>query len=378
MGTKKHIQPSLAMSANAILESTRGFVSFYDPLKALIETSPEFWPHIARYCDALEQYPLVMKALSRLNANSMMDFEKALFCAIFGVLVADRLDVPDHRKRALFFAGLAQDVGVYMDDYRVTDYFSALRERLGSFKGPESVDGQKSHALVGYSLLEEAIPDDTLVAELVLHHHANEDGTGYPSNIGEAQLNTEMQVLIVANQLSDLVFKHHGFDGLFNCRPQLKLASTMFFKQVNGAAYDLLQSSAARLALDPKTPVNKFQLSQQVELLGSFSREAVSLSGELIGVEHYRTVRLLRSRIKKLDLLMNESGLLQVLEDDCMHEIKQCMDALPDFLEPMLDLLKETQTLLPTHHKPVIGELNITLKTLLTTLNKPKPFSLFI
>lgn len=378
MGTRKHIQPTFAMSADAIMESTRGFVSFYDPLRALIETSPDFWPRITNYCDVLEQYPLVMRALSRLNANSMMDFEKALFCAVFSVLVSDKLGVPDHRKRALFFAGLAQDVGIYMDDYRVADYFSALRERQGAIKGPESVDGHKSHSLVGYSLLEDAIPDDTLVAELVLHHHANEDGTGYPSNIGEAQLNTEMQVLIVANQISDLVFKFHGFDGLFDCRPQLKLASTMYFKQVNGAAYDLLQNSAARLALDPKTTVNKFQISQQVELLGSFSRDAVSLSAELVGVEHYRVVRLLRSKIKKLDLLMNESGLLQVLEDDCMHEVKQCMEALPEFLEPMQSLLNETQSLLSTQQRPIVGELNLTLKSLLAALNKPKPFSLFV
>lgn len=378
MGTKKHIQPTFAMSATAILESTRGFVSFYDPLNALVESKEEFWPRIGKYCSNLEHYPSVMEALSRLNANSMMDFEKGLFCAIFSVLVADQLGVEDRRKRALFYAGLAQDVGLYMDDYHVGDYFASMRDRLDGIRGPESVDGQKSHALVAYSLLEEAIPDDTLVAELVLHHHANEDGTGYPHNIGEQQLNAEMQILVVANQVSDLVTKMDGFDRLIECRSPLKLASAMFFKQVNGAAYSLLQRAAQRMDLDSAVPVNKERLGEQIALLGTFAREAVGLSGELVSAEHYRTVRLLRARIKKLDLLMNESGLLDALDDDCLHEAKLCIDALPEFLEPMHDLLKEVQGVLPSNRSSAVGQLNITLKTLLATLTKPKPFSLFI
>ena len=378
MGTKKHIQPTFSMNATAILESTRGFVSFYDPLNALVESHEEFWPRIGKYCSNLEQYPSVMEALSRLNANSMMDFEKGLFCAIFSVLVADQLEVEDRRKRALFYAGLTQDVGLYMDDYRIGDYFSSMRERLGGIKGPESVDSQKSHALVAYSLLEQAIPDDTLVAELVLHHHANEDGTGYPHNIGEQQLNSEMQILVVANQISDLVMKLDGFDRLIECRSPLKLASTMFFQSVNGTAYTLLQRAAMRLSVDTVAPVNKERLGEQVTLLGAFAREAVDLSGELVSAEHYRAVRLLRLRIKKLDLLMNESGLLNVLDDECMHEAKLCIEALPDFLEPMQELIKEVQAVLPSNRNFAVGQLNITLKALLATLTKPKPFSLFI
>lgn len=378
MGTKKHIQPTFAMSATAIIESMRGFVSFYDPLNALVESNEAFWPRIGKYCSNLEHYPSVMEALSRLNANSMMDFEKGMFCAIFGVLIADKLEVEDRRKRALFYAGLTQDVGLYMDDYRIDDYFVSMRERLGSIKGPESVDGQKSHALVAYSLLEEAIPDDTLVAELVLHHHANEDGTGYPHNIGEPQLNAEMQALVVANQISELGMKHGGFDRLLECRSPLKLASTMFFKKVNGAAYSLLNQAALSMDMEVADPVNKELLGNQVELLGAFSRDAVSLSGDLVSAEHYRPVRLLRSRIKKLDLLMNESGLLNALDDECMHEAKLCVEALPDFLEPMQDLLKEVQSILPSNRSSTIGQLNITLKTLLATLSKPKPFSLFV
>jgi hypothetical protein len=378
MGKKKHIQPTLTMNATAIVESARGFVSFYDPLNALIESHDEFWPRVGHYCSNLEHYPAVMEALSRLNANSMMDFEKGLFCSIFSVLIADQLDVEDRRKRALFYAGLTQDIGLYMDDYRIGDYFSLMRERVGAIKGPESVDGQKSHALVAYSLLEEAISDDTLVAELVLHHHANEDGTGYPHNIGEQQLNLEMQILVVANQVSDLVMKRDGFDSLFDCRSPLKLASTMFFKRVNGAAYSLLKAAALRLDLDHSAPVNKERLAEQVALLASFVREAVSLSGELVSAEHYRSVRLLRSRIKKLDLLMNESGLLNVLDDECLNEARLCMEALPDFLEPTQRLLKEAQEVLPSSRSAAISQLNITLKTLLATLTKPRPFSLFI
>ncbi|KZY85065.1 hypothetical protein A3742_30120 [Oleiphilus sp. HI0071] len=183
---------------------------------------------------------------------------------------------------------------------------------------------------------------------------------------------------MVANQVSDLVMKRDGFDSLFDCRSPLKLASTMFFKRVNGAAYSLLKAAALRLDLDHSAPVNKERLAEQVALLASFVREAVSLSGELVSAEHYRSVRLLRSRIKKLDLLMNESGLLNVLDDECLNEARLCMEALPDFLEPTQRLLKEAQEVLPSSRSAAISQLNITLKTLLATLTKPRPFSLFI
>lgn len=378
MGTNHHIQPMFTMDTNAVIESTRGLVSFYDPLSSLVDDS-SLWYRLADYCNNLVHYPLVMSALSRLHANSIIDFEKGLFCGLLSVLVGEQLKLDPSRVRALYYAGLTQDVGAYMDDLRVADYFSPGQERVKpKMYGVSGLDRKRSHALVSYSLLEEAFPDDPLVAELVLHHHASEDGTGYPSNVGEAQLNSEMQILIVANELCEILHQKGGFDELFSCRASLKLASTMYFKTVNGAFYSLFQKAAQRSSLDSAIPVDERRLRLQVEALRDFSEGAVALSAELIKFDHFSASRLFRAKVRKLDLLMGETGLLFSSDDTCQHEAAHCMEALPEFLLPLSSVLNDVTRLLPIQQKKSCGELKAKLKHLLSLLHKPKAFSLFV
>lgn len=378
MGTNHHIQPMFTMDSNAVIESTRGLVSFYEPLSSLINDQ-SIWGRLEHYCNNLVHYPVVMTALSRLHANSIIDFEKGLFCGLLSVLVGEQLKLEPARTRALYYAGITQDVGTYMDDFRVADYFSSVQGRIKpKVHSVGTLERKRSHALVSYSLLEEAFPDDPLVSELVLHHHASEDGTGYPSNVGEAQLNTEMQILIVANEVCDTLHQKGGFEELFSCRSALKLASTMYFKEVNGAFYSLFQKASERCSLDSAIPVDARKLSLQVEALRDFSEAAIALSAGLVEFEHFSASRLFRAKLRKLDLLMGETGLLFSSDDTCQHEAAHCMQALPEFLMPLSKVLNDVSRLLPVEQKQSCGELKIKLKYLLSLLHKPKAFSLFV
>jgi len=365
------------MSASAIIESTRGMVSFYEPLTALA-SQESVWKTLERYCANLEQYPAVMSALSRLYANSMMDFEKGLFCGLICALVAEKLDLSEERARALYYAALTQDVGHYMEDFRVAEYFAPNDAESGKSSYLSSAyDRSRSHALVSYSLLEEAIPDDVLVAELVLHHHAKEDGTGYPRNVGESQLNVEMQALIVANQLCDLVQARGGFDELFRCRAALKLASTMHFKRVNGAYHELLQDAAERLGYQSIAAVNPERVREHVMMLSEFSDKATSLSDSLEAFEHSNSVRLLRSRIHKVESLVSQPGIWGALPETCESEVALYLEALPEYLEPIHSLLKDVLPVLTHDIKEQAVELKSVLMQFLSLLKRQGSFSLF-
>lgn len=376
MATNKHIQPEFVMGSSAILESTKGLVSFYEPL-SLVGAKTDAWSKISAFCANLEHYPAVMAALSKLYANSILDFEKGLFCAWISVLVADRLGLSTARQRSLYYAGLAQDVGIYMDDFRINEYLA--RAQNSPVNEPSKIcpiQQRRSHALVSYSLLEEAMPDDHLVSELVLHHHADEDGLGYPNNVGESQLSIEMQILVTANRVCENIFSRGGFDSLFEYIPQLKLGSAMFFRKVNGAFYELLKSALPN-GLDVE-PVNRERLQKQTDSLNQFCQSALLFSAAVVGYEHYKSIRLLRLKIAKIDLLMNESGILQVDKHELYDDIAICLDALLGFLEPMESLLKEGAKHLPAESRQSATEMKTLLKRCIQLLKKPRPFSLFV
>jgi hypothetical protein len=376
MATNKHIKPKFVMGSSAILESTKGMVAFYEPL-SLVGAENDAWSKLSGFSANLEHYPAVMAALSKLYANSIMDFEKGLFCAWISVLVADRLGLSTSRQRSLYYAGLTQDVGTYMDDFRISEYLD--RAQSGPVQDPDKIcpiQQRRSHALVSYSLLEEAMPDDHLVSELVLHHHADEDGLGYPNNVGENQLSIEMQILVTANRLCESMFASTGFDSLFEYIPQLKLGSAMFFRKVNGAFYELLKTSLPN-GLEVE-PLNRERLEKQIDALNQFCQSALSFSAATIGYEHYKSIRLLRLKIAKIDLLMNESGLLQVEKHALYDDIAICLEALLGFLEPMDVLLKEGVKHLPPELKHSSAQIGALLKRSIQLLKKPKPFSLFV
>lgn len=373
-----------AMSAEAVVESTRGLVLFYEPLNALAEQDAQFWPRIGAYCDNLSHYPRLLSALSREYSSSMLDFEKGLFCSMFSVLVAQRLDVKPERIRALYYAGLLQDVGSYIEEFKVTDYFANLRERIGGKLHTSSMlQRQKGHALVGYSLLEDEMCDDLLVAELILHHHANEDGTGYPNNVGEKQLNLEMQILVVANKVSEMLFARGGFDELFDCQPEVKLASAMYFKDVNGAALSLLKDASLHAGYAPASERSNPKETVQRDALDTFAISALHLSADLICHEYLQSVRILRAKIKRIDLMLSETGICYKSgyndfgNDRASFDVLENIDALYDYLTPLLEDLKAVSSGLGREPVPSLPKFKQDLKALLSSLKQPKAFSLF-
>ncbi|KZZ58586.1 MAG: hypothetical protein MK096_03180 [Oleiphilaceae bacterium] len=377
MATSKHLQPEFLITPEAIIESAKGLTSFYGPLETITGSSDDFWTELERFCVELLQYPQALEALSRIYANSILDFERGLFCGMFSVLVARRLGIKKARIRSLFYAALLQDVGSYMEDYGISDYFNIVRAKLGGKPSVSTSSQNRSHALVGSSLIEDVMSDDSLVAELVLHHHAKDDGTGYPTNVGENQLSIEQQILIVANEVSDLLAERGGFDDLYDCIAELKLSSVMYFREVNGAAYSLLAEAANSSHYHAQLSTSDAKALMQLEAMCSFSANALAYSSDLLEFEHYASVRQLRALIKKLDLLMRDTGFAQALDKKCGNSVAIYLQALPNFLERIMAKLKTVQKSLPQDAASKASDLNSELKSLISSLKPNKAFSLF-
>lgn len=382
MSSPNQRRSSTRIGSAALLEASRNMIAFHEAFVALNERCG-VWPKMVEYSEYLEDYPVLMDGLSRLHSESLMDFERGLFCGWVSLMVGSRLGLCNDRLRALYAAGLAQDIGNYETDLNATSYLNKLKHRFGIGASEEEASSlrvrQQAHALVSSSMVEVAIPDDVNVAELVLHHHADEDGMGYPRNVGESQLSLDMQILIVANRLWDRMQDSGGYDELFSSISALKLASAMYFMRVNGAYYELLYAAQQALPRVEELLVNTERLTKQGLAIKEFCAESVQLSAELLPLEHIDSVRLIRKKIKRLDLFRNESGLQYNLEQGaCAREMQLCIDALPEFLEPWQALLKDAHKRVPPHEKEAVARVRNSLKQMMSVLHKPKSFSLFV
>jgi hypothetical protein len=372
----------MRIGSSALLDASRNMISFHESLVALNERC-SVWPKIVEYSEYLENYPALLDALSRLHSESLLDFERGLFCSWVSLMVGSHLGLSDKRLRALYISGLAQDIGNYETDINATSYLKKLKHRFGLGASQEGItslrERQQAHALVSSSMIESAIPDDSHIAELVLHHHADEDGMGYPRNVGEAQLSQDMQILVVANRLCDRMQDSGGYEELFASIPTLKLASAMYFTRVNGAYYELLHAAKKSLPWSEESLVNRERLTKQGAIIKKLTDASVQLSAELIHFEHVNSVRLIRLKVKRLDLFRNESGLQYNLDQGaCADEMQLCMDALPEFLGSWQGLLKDAQKRLPASHTESVLLVKNILQEALEVLHKPKPFSLFV
>src|SRR5690606_28944132 len=126
----------------------------------------------------------------------------------------------------LFFAGLLQDIGKHLPSTVERPQPSAKLARVGLDN--DSVD---THPLRSSIQLESSLPDVEGLSELVLYHHARDDGTGYPRQITEAQLPLDCQILILANELSDRLDRLGGHNKLPHLLPGLRLGGLLYFER---------------------------------------------------------------------------------------------------------------------------------------------------
>ncbi len=294
------------INAASLLIEFEHFIESH-PLLDQLNQRQQCWPLIVDLCQDLEQYSEVMRALTVLHTRSQIDFERGLFCAWSCMMVARHCNLNLKHQRALFYAGLLQDLGRHAVDADVSGFISRVN---GPFIAQSSKQLQAdSHPLVSSIFLESHMQREERVSELVLHHHAREDGTGFPQHVGEAQLDLDDQILIIANETSDRLDKLGGHNQLLDCVAHIKLGSALYFNRAHAAWLGMLSP-----VLDSSsTGLNAHQcqqLSNKRDSLEKVLSSLLAVSGELLRYDFDLHVHGLRSSIQKLARLFAETGIL--------------------------------------------------------------------
>jgi hypothetical protein len=330
------------LHANSLMSEYRFFIERYESL-SVIESHAKCLPIISSLCSALGANVEAMKAITRMFTASHIDFDRALFCSWFCLVQARKLGLNEKHQQALFNAGLLQDIGKYVVDDSVAQF---IRNMPGAKVLPLGRhELSDSHPLLSSCFIEKHFPDDTVLRELVLHHHANADGSGYPSGVVESQIGLDDQLLIVANQLCDRIDILGCYSDIDQSLPYIKLASLLYFQRVHVSCFRLLNDAlmSSKKPLCYSSNEAKSMLSKNVERAAELRNcvdSLVALSGDLIRYDFDVVVRGIRSNIERFVFVANETGILwegafspdSNISDAELSEVEGVFHALPESL----------------------------------------------
>jgi len=332
------------ISAASLLLEYRSFIDSH-PVLLKMNIANACWPQLVVYCEELAQNENIMRSITRMHTNSQIEFERALFCSWGSLLVARLLNLDKIHQQSLFYAGLLQDIGQHALSAEITDF--ATKSGV-PFLSNSHIHDEHIHALQSSSYVESLLPDINGVSDLILNHHAKDDGTGYPSHISESQLNLDNQILIVANEISDRFDQLGGHNQALKVLPNLKVGQFLYFTKAQNAWLLLLEPHISQELVEADV-----YTSDDLKIKGIKLEKLMScllcVSGDLLPYDFNLEVHGLRIMIRKLASLFTDSGIFDIslfegteqMSGEMMAEINDVFKGMPEILTRCLKLIDE-------------------------------------
>ncbi len=281
------------------------FKTLFDHQPTLAEIHRQFGSDqkLRILCYQVSEYPTLIEAIRSTANHSQTFLDHALFTSWFSFLIADQMKLSVTTTKALFIAGLSQDLAVYGLDY--------LRSTLNTSSESGYVSGEASsdevHLLTVMQFLAviPRLPDG--VGLLVLDHHEQYDGLGVPNGKREQQLPVASQVLIVANEVARLVYRNSQFE-IGRALPVLKLNGAVYFKEVYRKAIEMVKGHGRNVP-----PVGDIHVPALLDMQNRLSLRwphVLKATAELIGLEESRTIIGLRSLARRAWMGVTTAGVL--------------------------------------------------------------------
>lgn len=177
------------------------FNAHFDADKSLKQIKPLLAEKILRYCsEAFCRFAVLRQKLTVLAIQLPVVFDQALFAAWFGALVSQRSNGGPTETSTAFIAGLCHDLGML-------HISPSVLNKQGAFE-PEEWRQMQAHPIIGFKILQviKGLPAE--VANAVLEHHENLDGTGYPRGLLGDKLNRLGQTLNLLDSLHAIYRKY--------------------------------------------------------------------------------------------------------------------------------------------------------------------------
>ncbi|MFZ5353401.1 MAG: HD domain-containing phosphohydrolase [Bacillota bacterium] len=133
----------------------------------------------------------IIKCLNDIRNLNEYLYTHSLNVALYSMLIAKWLGLPDNEVKDVMKAGLLHDIGKVKVPAHIINKEGKLTE--------EEFEEIKNHPMNGYLLIKgnPGITDDILQG--VLLHHEKYDGTGYPFKVNYKQVGTYPKIIAIAD-----------------------------------------------------------------------------------------------------------------------------------------------------------------------------------
>lgn len=141
--------------------------------------------------DSVIESPNALSCLALLNRSDEYLMEHSLNCATLLTMFAKHLNYDSEITEQLSFAGLLMDVGManVPDD---------ITHKVGKLTKNE-LDIISTHVDVGLDIVERCGEVSDIVRDIIFNHHERLDGSGYPDNKTEEQLNDYVRMAAIVD-----------------------------------------------------------------------------------------------------------------------------------------------------------------------------------
>lgn len=251
--------------------------------------------------------PILIQKVTVLQNRQQHEFEKALFCAWLGSLIAVEMGLARDLVYASFLAGLVHDIGFLHIPADIV-------HKRGDMPAAEWKAIQ-SHVVIGHMLIKNMKGASQRAATAVLEHHERCDGAGYPVGRMSEKLDLLGQVVGMADSIHAIRINQFAKVGrnLRDAMPYLRMNTSTHFSAVNNAMHSILK----RANIEPSkvNPLNSFDaLVEHLMRRGQKLKSAAVLLQDLwilssangSGADNKKLERVTRPVLS----MMNSSGLL--------------------------------------------------------------------
>lgn len=147
--------------------------------------------------ELVKNNPIVFYSMNQIKIYDRYTYEHCNYVACLAVAMGIKLKQNSHQLINIAIAALTHDIGKCMIDHNIINKPDRLTE--------EEYEIIKKHPVIGYEIIRKNIDIDPIVADTILYHHENFDGTGYPFGLKDIQIPTPASIIHICDVYHALI-----------------------------------------------------------------------------------------------------------------------------------------------------------------------------
>lgn len=147
--------------------------------------------------DLVMNNPIIFSSLTKIKGYDKYTYNHCNQVACLAVAMGIKLKQNSHELINIAISSLTHDIGKCLIDPNIINKPGKLTK--------EEYEIVKNHSLYGYEIIKNSCDIDSIVADTILYHHENFNGTGYPYGLKEQQIPTSASIIHVCDVYDALV-----------------------------------------------------------------------------------------------------------------------------------------------------------------------------